>query len=146
MNTEMRSARISLRGREAGFTVVEILVAMTLFAIISLFVLQAFVAGMGYSGQSNTRAAATTLGLQAMEQIKASVNPYTMVGFVPVARQNLPLPAPYSGITNPTGYQFQMAVTVTANDDLTLTTVTVEVYRPSDTTPYVTLSTVLDDQ
>ncbi len=136
-----------LHREDAGFTVVEILVALVLFTVISLVVVQAFVSGMGYSRQSNERAAATTLGMQLMEQIRASVNPYTMVGFTPLVRQNCcPLPAPFAGVTNPTPHPFQVSVDVTRNPDLILSTVTVNVFRPADATPFVTLTTVLKDK
>ncbi len=133
-------------GRDAGFTFVELIVALTLLATVSLFILQAFVSSMTYAGRSNERAAATTIAMQIMEQIRASVNPYTMVGFVGLARTPLPLPAPYAGVTNPTPHTFQVAVNITQNADLTLTTASVQVYRPSDVTPFVELTSVLDDQ
>ncbi len=133
--------------RHEGFTIIEILVAFALFTVISLVVVQAFVSGMGYSKQSNERAAATTLGIQLMEQIRASVNPYTMVGFTPLSRQTCcPLPSPFTAITNPTPYPFQVSVDIALNPDLILSTVTVNVFRPADVNPLVTLTTVLNDQ
>lgn len=147
MTRQTRLVRSGPRG-DGGFTVIEVLVALTLFAIISLFVVQGFVAGMGYSGQSSERAAATSVALQVMELIRASANPVTGVGYTPVARQALPLPAPYVGITNPPGHTFEMAVTVTpdAGNPNLLTSVTVDVFRPGDVTPYVTLTTMLSSQ
>lgn len=145
MTNQMQRPRSRPR-RDNGFTVIEVLVALTLFAIISLFVVQGFVAGMGYSGQSSERGAATTVALQVMELIRASANPVSGVGYTPIARQALPLPAPYVGITNPPGYTFEMAVIVTNDDDLSLVTVTVEVYRVGDTSPMVSLTTILDNQ
>jgi len=133
--------------RNDGFALIEILVALALFSVISLVVVQAFIAGMGYSKQSSERAAATTLGIQLMEQIRASPNPYTMVGFTPLSRQNCcPLPSPFGAITNPTPYPFQVSVDVALNPDLILSTVTVNVFRPVDSSPLVTLTTVLKDQ
>lgn len=129
-----------------GFTFVELVVALSLLSVISIFVLQAFIAGMAHAGRSNERAAATTLAIQVMEQIRASVNPYTMVGFTSLPRSSLPLAAPYAGVVNPTPHVFEIAVNVTLNSDLTLTTATVQVYRPADTTAFVALMTVLDDQ
>lgn len=129
-----------------GFTFVELVVALTLLAVISIFVLQAFIVGMAHAGRSNERAAATTLAIQIIEQIRASVNPYTMVGFTSLPRSSLPLAAPYTGVINPTPHTFQVAVNVTLNNDLTLTTAAVQVYRPADATPFVALTTVLDDQ
>ncbi len=134
------------RRRDGGFTFVELMVALSLFAAVSLFVLQAFIGGMAHAGRSNENAAATTLAIQIMEQIRASVNPYAMVGFTDLPRAPLPLPAPYTGVVNPSPHVFEVAVNVTANDNLTLTTATVEIYRPSDVAPFVTLTTVLDDQ
>ncbi len=131
---------------DGGFTVVEILVALALFTFISLFVVQAFVSGMGYSKQANERAAATTLGMQIMEQIRASPNPYTMVGFTPLTRQTCcPLSSPWTNITNPTPYSFQISIDVTRNPDLVLSTVTVSVFRAADVNPFVTFSTILKD-
>ena len=129
-----------------GFTFVELLVAMSLFAAVSFVVLQAFVAAMGQSGRSNERVAATALAVQIMEQIHASVNPYTWVGIADQPRSPLPLPAPYAGVVNPGPYPFQVAVDLTRNNDLTVTVATVEVYRPSDATPFVVMTTMLDDQ
>lgn len=129
-----------------GFSFMELIVALSLLAVISIFVLQAFIVGMAHAGRSNERAAATTLAMQVMEQIRASVNPYTMVGFTSLARSSLPLAAPYTGVVNPTPHVFQIAVDVALNSDLTLTTATVQVYRPADATPFVALTTVLDDQ
>ncbi len=131
---------------QRGFTFFEVLVALWLAAVVSVFLLQGFVAGMGHSGRANERAAATTVATQVIEQIRASVNPYTMVGFADIPRTPLPLPLPYRGITNPAPYTFQVAVDVTLNANLTMTMATVEVYRPSDLTPFVVLATLLDDQ
>jgi len=129
-----------------GFTFVELLVAMSLFAAVSFVVLQAFVAAMGHSGRSNERVAATALAVQIMEQIHASVNPYTWVGIADQPRSPLPLPAPYAGVVNPGPYPFEVAVDLTRNTDLTVTVATVEVYRPPDATPFVVMTTMLDDQ
>lgn len=129
-----------------GFTFIELLVALSVLAATSIFVLQAFIAGMTHAGRSDERAAATTLAIQITEQIRASVNPYTMVGFTSLPRSSLPLPAPYAGVVNPTSHVFQVAVNVTLNNDLTLTTAAVQVFRPADVAAFVELTTVLDDQ
>ena len=133
---------------DRGFTFVELIVGLTLFAGVSLFLLQAFMNGMTYANRSDERAAGTSIAMQIMEQIKASPNPYTMVGFTNIARTALPLPAPYSGIANPTPHKFQASVTVTPDDILKLSAITVNVYRPQDpdTSPLVSLSTILDAQ
>jgi len=130
----------------AGFTFVELMVALSLFATVSLFVLQAFIGGMAHAGRSNENAAATTLAIQIMEQIRASANPYEMVGYTDLPRTPLPLPAPYTGVVNPSPHVFEVAVDVTRDENLTLTTASVQIYRPADATPFVTLTTVLDDQ
>lgn len=129
-----------------GFTLIEILVATSIFGIIAIFVLSTFGESMRTAGRSNERSAATTLGTQVMEQVRASVNPYTEVGFTSVARSPLPLGAPYNGLANPTPYTFDLAVTVVPNNDLTITTVTVDVFRTAEPLPFVTLTTILDDQ
>ena len=133
---------------DRGFTYLELIVALSLFAGFSLFLLQTFIIGMAHAGRANERAAATTLAIQVMEQVRASVNPYEMVGFTDLARTSLPLPDPYTGVTNPTPHTFQVAVDITLNENLRLTTATVQVYRPTDATgtPFVSLTTVLDDQ
>lgn len=133
---------------ETGFTFVELLVGLTLFASVSVFLLQAFFHGLAYANRSDEKATATSMGMQVMEQIKASPNPYTLVGFTNIVRTPLPLPAPYAGISNPTAHQFQLSVTVVPDNNLILSTVTVNVYRPSDpdTAPLVSLATVLDAQ
>jgi len=124
----------------------ELMVALSLLAVVSVFLLQGFIRAMVHAGRSNEQAAATTLALQLVEQVRASVNPYTMVGFVDLPRSPLPLAAPYAGVTNPTPHTFEVAVDVTPDDNLTVTTVSVQVYRPADATPLVTLATLLDDQ
>lgn len=136
-----------IRG-DRGFTFVELIVGLTLFAGVSLFLLQAFMNGMTYANRSDEKAAGTSIAMQIMEQIKASPNPYTMVGFTNIARTALPLPAPYNGIANPTPHKFQASVTVTPDDILKLSAITVNVYRPQDpdTAPLVSLSTILDAQ
>jgi len=146
-----RAGRTALKNRGArdgGFTFVELIVGLTLFAGVSVFLLQAFMNGITYANRADEKAAATSLAMQVMEQIKASPNPYTWVGFASVARTNLPLPVPYTGISNPTAHKYQAAVTITSDSVLYLSTVTVNVYRPADpdTSPLVTLATVLDAQ
>lgn len=133
---------------EAGFTYLELLVALSLFAAFSVVLLHTFIIGMAHAGRANDRAAATTLAIQVMEQVRASVNPYEMVGFTDLARTSLPLPAPYTGVTNPTPHTFQVAVDITLNANLRLTTATVQIYRLADPngSPFVSLTTVLDDQ
>lgn len=142
----LRGERIRRVGESAGFTFVELMVSLSLFAAVSLFVLQSFIGGMAHAGRSNENAAATTLAMQVMEQIHASVNPVEFVGIADLPRTPLPLPAPYTGVSNPTPHTFDVAVDLTVNGDLTITTATVEVYRPADVVPFVTLTTVLDDQ
>ena len=142
-----RDPRPGIR-RDAGFTFIELIVSLTLFAGVSVFLLQAFMDGMTFANRSDEKAAATSIAMQVMEQIKASPNPYTLVGFTDIARTSLPLPAPYTGIANPTPHRFQASVIVTPDNTLLLSTVTVNVYRPADpdTAPLVTLSTLLDSQ
>jgi len=138
--------RLGVHRSHDGFTLIEILVATSIFGIIAIFVLSTFGESMRTAGRSNERSAATTLGTQVMEQVRASVNPYTEVGFTNIARTPLPLGAPYDGLANPTPYTFELAVTVVPNNDLTITTVTVDVFRTAEPTPFVTLTTILDDQ
>jgi prepilin-type N-terminal cleavage/methylation domain-containing protein len=135
-------------GGDRGFTFVELVVGLTLFAGVSVFLLQAFMHGMTFANRADEKAAATSIGMQVMEQIKASPNPYTWVGFASIPRTALPLPAPYTGISNPTPHQYQASVTISSDGNLYLSTVTVNVYRTSDpdTSPLVSLSTVLDAQ
>jgi type II secretory pathway pseudopilin PulG len=136
----------------AGFTFLELLVALSLFAAVSILILHSFIAGMSHAGRANEQAAATSLAVQVMEQVRASADPWTMVGYGPVARTPLASPAwhstPYAGIVNPTPHAFDVAVAVARNNDLGLATVTVNVYRPTDSdgSPIVWLTTVLDDQ
>lgn len=134
--------------REAGFTFVELIIGLTLFAAVALFLLTAFMHGMTYANRSDEKAAATSIAMQVMEQIKASPNPYSMVGFTNIARTALPLSAPYTGIANPSPHPFQASVTVTQDNNLIMSTVTVNVYRPTDpdASPLVTLTTILDAQ
>lgn len=143
---QMQRPRAGLIRCDRGFTFLELIVSLWLFAAVSLFILQSLIAGMGHAGRANERTAATTIAIQIMEQIRASVNPYEMVGFSDLLRSPLPLPAPYAGVVNPTHHVFEVAVDVTRGASLTLTTVSIEVYRPADVTPFITMTTVLDDQ
>lgn len=124
------------------------MVGLTLFAAVALFLLRTFMNGMLYANHSDETAAATSIAMQVMEQIKASPDPYSLVNIASIARTNLPLPAPYNGINNPTPHVFQASVTVTLDNNLYLATSTVKVWRPSDpdSSPLVTLSTVVDRQ
>ena len=150
----MEAARVAclrlrtLAPRTGGFTFVELIVGLTLFAGVAVFLLQAFMNGITYANRADEKAAATSLAMQMMEQIKASPNPYTWVGFTSVARTNLPLPAPFTGIANPTPHKYQASVTITSDGNLYLSTVTINVYRPTDpdASPLATLATVLDAQ
>jgi len=143
-----RGPRPGRSGREAGFTMIELLTGVSLFAGVAFFLLQGLLASMTFANNSDAKAAATSLGMQIMEQIRASANPYTMVGFTDLPRTSLPLAAPYNGIVNPTPHSFQVEVTVNPNDNLTLNTITVNVYRPQDpdTSPLASMTTVLDAQ
>jgi prepilin-type N-terminal cleavage/methylation domain-containing protein len=134
--------------RDRGFTFVELIVGLTLFAGVALFLLQAFMNAMAYANRSDEKAAGTSIAMQIMEQIKASPNPYTMVGFTNLARTSLPLPSPYTGIANPSPHKFQASVTVVPDNVLNLSIVTVNLYRPSDpdASPLVMLTTLLDSQ
>lgn len=140
--------RCSLVRRQDGMGILEFLVAVSLFSFTAVALIQALLVRLSISGRSDELASATTLANQVMEHVHARANPYTMVGFTDLARTNRPLSAPYAGVTNPTNRTFQIAVDVTPNADLTLTKVTVNVYRPSDAdaAPLYSLTTVLDDQ
>jgi type II secretory pathway pseudopilin PulG len=126
-----------------------LLVAISLFAFASLFLLYTLYAGMAFASRSNERAAATTVASQVLEQIRASANPVWGVNWTPLPRTSIPLPAPYGGITNPSPYEFDVAVEGDQDLVLTLVTVDVRVWRrgaPPDAQPLVRLSTVLDDK
>ena len=143
-----RHALTPKRRRDGGFTFVELLVGLTLFAAVALFLLQTFMNGMQYANRSDETAAATSIAMQVMEQIKASPDPYSLVNIANIQRTPLPLPAPYSGIDNATPHVFQACVTVTLDNNLYLATSTVNVWRPQDpdSTPLVSITTVLDKQ
>ncbi|MDR7400489.1 MAG: type II secretion system protein, partial [Armatimonadota bacterium] len=135
--------------RADGFTFVELLVAVSLFAFVSLFLVYTLLAGMRFASRSNERAAATTVATQVMEQIRASANPVWEVNWTPLPRTPIPLPTPYHGISNPSPYEFDVAVDMNQDLTLTLVTVTVSVWRssaPVGAEPLVRLSTVLDDK
>ncbi len=136
------------RRREGGFTFVELMVGLTLFAAVAIFLLQTFMNGMRYANRSDETAAATSIAMQVMEQIKASPDPYSLVNIANIPRTALPLPAPYSGVNNPTPHIFQASVTVAQDNNLYLATATIKVWRPQDpdATPLVTFTTVLDQQ
>ncbi len=96
--TRTRALRPFASSDHEGFTFVELIVGLTLFAGVALFLLQTFLNGMTYANRSDEKAAATSIAMQVMEQIKASPNPYSMVGFTNVSRTALPLPSPYSDL------------------------------------------------
>jgi type II secretory pathway pseudopilin PulG len=133
---------------QEGFGLTEFLVAVALFGFVAVALLQTLLVSLAISGRSDELASATTLANQVIEQVRASANPYTMVGFTDLARSSLPLLAPYAGVTNPTGRTFQLSVDIEEDPNLTLSTVTVRVYRPSDAdaAPLFSLTTVLDDK
>ncbi len=130
---------------DGGFTFVELIVGLMLFAGIGLFLLQAFMNGITYANRSDEKAAATSIAMQVMEQIKGSPDPYTLVNIASIPRTNLPLPAPFSGIDNPTTHSLQASVTVSLDPNLYLATASVNVWRAQDpdTEPLVTFTTVL---
>ncbi len=136
------------RRGDGGFTFVELLVALSLFAFVCIFLLWTLTAAMRFASRSNERAAATTVAMQVMEQIRASANPVWQVNWTSLQRTPLPLPAPYTGITNPSPYAFDVAVDMTQDLLLTLVTVTVTVWRTGapDSQPLVRVATILDDK
>ena len=136
------------QGRQGGFTLVELLVAVSLFAFVCIFLLHTITVAIRFASRSNERAAATTVAMQVMEQIRASANPVWQVNWTPLARTPLPLREPYEGVTNPTPYAFDVAVEMDRDEVLTLVTVSVTVWRSGapDGQPLVRLSTVLDDR
>jgi type II secretory pathway pseudopilin PulG len=142
------SARAALPAAQGGFTFVELLVAVSLFAFVCIFLVYTLLAGMRFASRSNERAAATTVASQVMEQIRASANPVWGVNWTELPRTPIPLPTPYNGITNPSPYAFDVAVHGEQDTVLTLVTVTVTVWRNGapDSQPLVQLSTVLDDK
>jgi prepilin-type N-terminal cleavage/methylation domain-containing protein len=133
---------------QGGFTLVELLVAVSLFAFVCVFLLHTITVAIRLASRSNERAAATTVAMQVMEQIRASANPVWEVNWTPLPRTAVPLPEPYEGVTNPTPYAFDVAVGMDRDEVLSLVTVTVTVWRSGvpDGEPLVRLSTVLDDR
>jgi type II secretory pathway pseudopilin PulG len=132
---------------DAGFSVAEILVALSLFAVVSVGVLQAFVQGMGVSKKGSERAAATTLAIQLMEQVRASPNPYTQVGFTPITRQACcSLPSPWTSVINASSYPFDVYVSIVQDANMVASTVTVNVFRQNEANPLVGLTTMLKDK
>lgn len=132
-------------GREGGFTLVELMVGLGLFAVVSLFLLDGFINGLGITSKSDDKGAATTLALQVMELVSASSDPYTMVGFTGLTRTALPLPPPYTSVANPSSHTYQVSVAVSQDSNLNFITVTVNVFRPADVSPFVSLTKVLHD-
>ncbi len=133
---------------QGGFTLVELLVAVSLFAFVCVFLLHTITVAIRLASRSNERAAATTVAMQVMEQIRASANPVWEVSWTPLPRTAVPLPEPYEGVTNPTPYAFDVAVGMDRDEVLSLVTVTVTVWRSGvpDGEHLVRLSTVLDDR
>ncbi|MDQ7842968.1 MAG: prepilin-type N-terminal cleavage/methylation domain-containing protein [Armatimonadota bacterium] len=158
----MREGPITTRRQflqgQTGFTLIELLVATAIFGIVAIFLLTSFIQALSQAGYSNERSAATTIGMQVMEQIRSSANPYQLVAFDPLPRTPIasigpcppdPNPSPYCGLANPTPYAFDLQVDINQNDDLGLVDVTVQVYRTGSAAgvpPIVRLTTILDDQ
>ena len=136
------------RRAEGGFTLAELMVAVSLFAFACVFLLHTLMAGMRFASRSGERAAAATVAMQVVEQIRASANPVWEVNWTPLPRTPVPLPDPYAGITNPSPYAFDVAVDMDRDEVLTLVTVTVTVWRSGapEAQPLVRLATVLDDK
>jgi|GEM_PF-298798 undecaprenyl-phosphate galactose phosphotransferase len=125
-----RPERAAARG-ERGFTLVEILVSLTIMALILIPLMAGFDWSMGQAGQSNTATAATNLARQALEYARAQAsNP---AGF----------PVPPSPRAPVAGTPFQREVLTSTNALMNWETVTVNVYYGTSPTPLVTLSTVV---
>lgn len=117
--------------REGGFTLVEILVSLTLMALILIPLMAGFDWSMGQAGQSNTTTAATNLARQALEYARSQAsNP---AGF----------PVPSSPRAPVAGTPFQRETLTSTNTAMNWETITVNVYYGTSPTPLVTLSTVV---
>jgi hypothetical protein len=83
-----------------------------------------------------------------LEHINASPDPYQLVNIATIPLTAPPRPAPSDGAVNPSPHVLQASVTVTQDNNRSLATVSVTVWRPQDSDPaaLVTLSTVPDKQ
>jgi prepilin-type N-terminal cleavage/methylation domain-containing protein len=59
---------------QRGFTILEVLVAMTVLAVTGLLVARAFIGLMQVTGRSSTRTIATALAVRILEEYRASVD------------------------------------------------------------------------
>jgi prepilin-type N-terminal cleavage/methylation domain-containing protein len=119
------------RHGERGFTMVEILVALTILALILVPLLAGFDWSMGQTGQSNLTTAATNLARQILETARAEGS--TSSGF-PVAG---------AGRAAVAGTRFQAETIVTTNTTMNFEQVVVNVYNGTATTPLVSLTSVI---
>ncbi len=93
-----------------GFTLLEVLIAMTLLAVAILLVARAFVGLMQVAGWSNARTVATALAVRVLEESRAAVEGQTTSGARVEGFDSIPptavgtFPAPYGR------YAWSMAV------------------------------------
>ncbi len=117
-------------GCQTGFTLVEIMVALGILALVVVPLMAGFDWSMGQASQTNQLTAAANIARQALETARET----TASGTFPVSAQAR---AAVSG----TPYQLQ--TTVSTNGTMNFETITASVYAGSSSTPAVTLTTVV---
>jgi prepilin-type N-terminal cleavage/methylation domain-containing protein len=117
-----------------GLTLVEVLVALTILAVILLPVMVGFSQALITTSQSSITAVATSIAREKIEELK--LRPYELIQSQPGEHRDL----------RPGDSYFEVEATVTENrpDDAAhsgLKTAVVSVYRSGSARPLVTLST-----
>ncbi len=116
---------------EHGFTLIEIIVSLTILALILVPLLAGFDWSMGQAGQSNSTTAATNLARQAIEAARAAGS--VQAGY----------PVPAVARAQVAGTPYQRETVVSTNTTMGFETITVNVYNGTSSTPVVSLSTVV---
>jgi type II secretion system protein I len=116
------SHRISYAAtREAGFTVIEAIVAMTIFVIVSAAAIAAVFGGIQSSNNTDNKIGAANIAQSDLEQARAEGTPSptsyptapTSGGPTLHVTRRVTMPAPSASATCPDGSSIQVGVTVT---------------------------------
>jgi len=119
------------RHGQRGFTMVEILVALSILALILVPLLAGFDWSMGQTSQSNLTTAATNLARQTLETARAEGS--TASGFPVASAARAAVP----------GTAFQAETVVVTNTTMNFEQITVNVYNGAALTPLVSLTSVV---
>ncbi len=117
-------------GCQGGFTLVEIMVALGILALVLVPLMAGFDWSMGQASQTNELTAATNIARQALETARETT-----------ASGTFPVPAQARAAVSGTPYQLQTSVST--NGTMNFETITATVYLGGGTAPEVSLTTVV---